>query len=130
MPVVIGQIPGAFAAEVGGVECGAPLAAPDAQTIDAAMERYAVLVFRNQPLTDQQQLAFTRHFGELERYETPGHIRKRDEHRLGPGISDFSNLTHDGALMSAEDRIWLFKLADRLWHSDSSFRPIPAKYSL
>ncbi len=88
MPVVIGQIPGAFAAEVGGVECGAPLAAPDAQAIDAAMERYAVLVFRNQPLTDQQQLAFTRHFGELERYETPGHIRKRDENRLGPGISE------------------------------------------
>ncbi len=130
MPVVIGQIPGAFAAEVSGVECGAPLAAPDAQAIDGAMERYAVLVFRNQPLTDQQQLAFTRHFGELERYETPGHIRKRDEHRLGPGLADFSNLTRDGALMSAEDRIWLFKLADRLWHSDSSFRPIPAKYSL
>ncbi len=130
MPVVIGQIPGAFAAEVSGVECGAPLDAPDAQAIDAAMERYAVLVFRNQPLTDHQQLAFTRHFGELERYETPGHIRKRDQNRLGPGISDFSNLTRDGALMSAEDRIWLFKLADRLWHSDSSFRPIPAKYSL
>jgi alpha-ketoglutarate-dependent 2,4-dichlorophenoxyacetate dioxygenase len=130
MPVVIGQIPGAFAAEVSDVECGAQLGAPDAQAIDAAMERYAVLVFRNQPLTDQQQLAFTRHFGELERYEKPGHIRKRDENRLGPGISDFSNLTRDGALMSAEDRIWLFKLADRLWHSDSSFRPIPAKYSL
>jgi alpha-ketoglutarate-dependent 2,4-dichlorophenoxyacetate dioxygenase len=130
MPVVIGQIPGAFAAEVSDVECGAQLGAPDAQPIDAAMERYAVLVFRNQPLTDQQQLAFTRHFGELERYEKPGHIRKRDENRLGPGISDFSNLTRDGALMSAEDRIWLFKLADRLWHSDSSFRPIPAKYSL
>ena len=123
MPVVIGQIPGAFAAEVSGVECAAPLAQPDTQAIDAAMERYAVLVFRDQPLTDEQQLAFTRHFGELERYETPGHIRKRDEHRLGPGIADFSNLTRDGALMSAEDRIWLFKLADRLWHSDSSFRP-------
>jgi alpha-ketoglutarate-dependent taurine dioxygenase len=57
MPVVIGQIPGAFPAEVGGVECGAPLAAPDARAIDAAMDRYAVLVFRNQPLTDEQQLA-------------------------------------------------------------------------
>jgi alpha-ketoglutarate-dependent 2,4-dichlorophenoxyacetate dioxygenase len=89
MPVVIGQIPGAFAAEVSGVECGAPLAAPDAQAIDAAMERYAVLVFRNQPLTDQQQLAFTRHFGELERYETPGHIRKREQDRLGQASRTF-----------------------------------------
>ena len=98
--------------------------------IDMAMERYAVLVFRDQPLTDEQQLAFTRLFGELERYETPGHIRKREEERLGRGIADFSNLSRNGAIMSPEDRIWLFKLADRLWHSDSSFRPVPAKYSL
>src|SRR5271157_4272757 len=130
MPVVVDQIPGAFAAEVSGVECAAPLAQPDAQAIDAAMERYAVLVFRDQPLTDEQQLAFTRQFGQLERYETPGHIRKREEERLAGGIADFSNLTRDGRVMSPEDRVWLFKLGDRLWHSDSSFRPVPAKYSL
>ena len=94
------------------------------------MARHAVLVFRDQSLTDEQQLAFTRQFGELERYETPGHIRKREQERLGGGIADFSNLTRDGALMTADDRIWLFKLGDRLWHSDSSFRPVPAGYSL
>jgi alpha-ketoglutarate-dependent 2,4-dichlorophenoxyacetate dioxygenase len=94
------------------------------------MERHAVLVIRDQPLTDEQQLAFTRQFGALERYETPGHIRKREEERLGGGIADFSNLARDGKIMSPEDRIWLFKLGDRLWHSDSSFRPVPAKYSL
>ena len=71
-----------------------------------------------------------RQFGELERYETPGHIRKREEERLAGGIADFSNLTREGKVMSPEDRIWLFKLGDRLWHSDSSFRPVPAKYSL
>jgi alpha-ketoglutarate-dependent 2,4-dichlorophenoxyacetate dioxygenase len=81
-------------------------------------------------LTDEQQIAFTRHFGELENYGTPGHTRKREAHRLGPGIADFSNLDRDGNIMSAEDRVWFFKLGDRLWHSDSSFRPIPAKYSL
>src|SRR6516225_1069238 len=59
-----------------------------------------------------------------------GHIRRREEHRLGPGIADFSNLDKDGRIMSAEDRVWFFKLGDRLWHSDSSFRPVPAKYSL
>ncbi len=52
------------------------------------------------------------------------------DHRLGPGIADFSNLDKNGRVMSAEDRVWFFKLADRLWHSDSSFRPAPAKYSL
>ena len=94
------------------------------------MARHAVLVFHDQPLTDEQQLAFTKRFGELERYETSGHIRKREQDRLGNGIADFSNLTRDGSLMTPNDRIWLFKLGDRLWHSDSSFRPITAGYSL
>jgi alpha-ketoglutarate-dependent taurine dioxygenase len=130
MPIVVTPIPGAFVGEVVGVDCAAPLTAADVGDIDAAMDRHAVLVFRDQPLTDEQQLAFTRQFGALEHYETPGHIRKREEERLVGGIADFSNLTRDGKIMSPQDRIWLFKLADRLWHSDSSFRPIPAKYSL
>jgi alpha-ketoglutarate-dependent 2,4-dichlorophenoxyacetate dioxygenase len=130
MPAVIRQIPGAFAAEASGVDLAAPLSAPDVLAIDQAMDRHAVLVFHDQPLTDEQQLVCTRHFGELERYETPGHVRKREDNRLGPGIADFSNLTRDGELLAPEDRVWLFKLADRLWHSDSSFRPVPAKYSL
>ncbi len=87
-------------------------------------------MFHDQNITDEQQLAFTRNFGDLENYSTPGHVRKREDHRLGAGIADFSNLTKDGKIMSAEDRVWFFKLGDRLWHSDSSFRPIPAKYSL
>jgi alpha-ketoglutarate-dependent 2,4-dichlorophenoxyacetate dioxygenase len=95
------------------------------------MDAYAVLVFRDQPVTDEQQIAFTRQFGELENYATGGHIRRREDTRLrASGIIDFSNLDKDGNLMSAEDRVWFFKLADRLWHSDSSFRPVPAKYSL
>jgi alpha-ketoglutarate-dependent 2,4-dichlorophenoxyacetate dioxygenase len=126
MPIVVAPVPG----EVVGVDCSAPLRDEDISGIDAAMDRHAVLVLRNQPLTDEQQLAFTRQFGELERYETPGHIRKREEERLAGGIADFSNLTRGGKIMSPEDRVWLFKLADRLWHSDSSFRPVPAKYSL
>ena len=130
MPIVVAPSRGAFAREVVGVDCSAPLTAGDISEIDAAMERHAVLVIRDQPLTDEQQLAFTRQFGALERYETPGHIRKREEERLGGGIADFSNLARDGKIMSPEDRIWLFKLGDRLWHSDSSFRPVPAKYSL
>jgi alpha-ketoglutarate-dependent 2,4-dichlorophenoxyacetate dioxygenase len=130
MPVVVASIPGAFAGEVSGIDCARQLTQADVRAVDAGMERHGVLVFHGQNLTDEQQIAFTKNFGELERYETPGHIRKREEERLGRGIADFSNLNRDGAIMSAEDRVWLFKLADRLWHSDSSYRPVPAKYSL
>jgi alpha-ketoglutarate-dependent 2,4-dichlorophenoxyacetate dioxygenase len=126
MAISIEPIQPGFGAEVAGVDCGKPLSASEAAVIEAGMDQYAVLVFRDQPLTDQQQIDFTRHFGELEGYNTPGHIRKKDESRLGPGIADFSNLDKSGEIMSDQDRVWFFKLGDRLWHSDSSFRPVPA----
>lgn len=130
MAVSICQIHPLFVGEVSGVDCREPLSAQDVAAIEAGMDQYAVLVFRDQRITDEQQLAFTRHFGELEKYGTPGHIRKASESRLAPGMADFSNLDRDGKIMSDQDRVWFFKLADRLWHSDSSFRPVPAKYSL
>jgi len=130
MSVAIRQIHPVFAGEVTGVDCAQPLSRDEVAAIDAGMDRYAVLVFRDQPLTDQQQLAFTRHFGELEGHTTAGHIRKQRDSRLGAGMADFSNLDKSGNIMSDQDRVWFFKLGDRLWHSDSSFRPVPAKYSL
>jgi alpha-ketoglutarate-dependent 2,4-dichlorophenoxyacetate dioxygenase len=130
MSVSIRSIHPVFVGEVSGVDCREPLDPSDVAAIEAGMDQYAVLVFRDQPMTDEQQLAFTLRFGELESYHLPGHIRKNSDSRLGPGMADFSNLAKDGSLMSTQDRVWFFKLADRLWHSDSSFRPIPAKYSL
>jgi alpha-ketoglutarate-dependent 2,4-dichlorophenoxyacetate dioxygenase len=126
----IRQIHPIFVGEVTGVDCARPLSPADVAAIEAGMEQLAVLVFSNQPLTDQQQIDFTRHFGELEGYNTAGHIRKQQDSRLGSGIADFSNLDKTGKIMSDTDRVWFFKLGDRLWHSDSSFRPIPAGYSL
>jgi len=130
MSVSIRPLHPVFVGEVDGVDCRKALTREEVAAIDEGMSQYAVLVFRDQDITDPQQIAFTRHFGELENYNTPGHIRSRRDQRLGPGIADFSNLDKDGSIMSAEDRVWFFKLGDRLWHSDSSFRPIPAKYSL
>src|SRR3984957_10196457 len=130
MAISIRPLHPVFAGEVSGVDCTRPLAADAIVAIEAGMDRCAVLVFRDQDLTDEQQLAFTRHFGELENYRSPGHIRRAVEQRLGAGIADFSNLDKDGNILSATERVWFFKLGDRLWHSDSSFRPVPAKYSL
>ena len=130
MTLSIRQLHPVFVGEVADIDCRVPLTREEIAAIDAAMEKYAVLVLSDQNITDAQQIAFTRHFGELEGYNTPGHVRKREDQRLGPGMADFSNLDRDGNIMSDEDRVWFFKLGDRLWHSDSSFRPVPAKYSL
>ena len=130
MPISIRPLHPAFAGEVSGLDITQPIGRADVTAIEAGMDTYAVLVFRDQDLTDEHQIAFTLNFGELENYKSPGHIRKREDHRLGPGIADFSNLDRHGEIMSTEDRVWFFKLGDRLWHSDSSFRPEPAKYSL
>ena len=78
-----------------GVDCAAPLPPADVAAIDAGMETYGVLVFRNQPLSDAQQLGFTLHFGKLEKYATPGDVRKPGERRLGAGMADLSNLMRE-----------------------------------
>src|SRR5438477_11882270 len=130
MAISVRPLPDSFAGEVSGLDITRPIDRTDVAAIEAGMNAHAVLVFRDQHLTDEQQIAFTLNFGELESYKSPGHIRKREDQRLGPGIADVSNLDKDGRIMSAEDRVWFFKLGDRLWHSDSSFRPVPAKYSI
>jgi alpha-ketoglutarate-dependent 2,4-dichlorophenoxyacetate dioxygenase len=110
MPVSIRPLHRVFAGEVSGIDCRKPLSAGEIDVVEAGMNEYAVLIFRDQNLTDEEQIAFTRHFGELENYNTPGHVRKREDQRLGPGIADFSNLDKHGNIMSDEDRVWFFKL--------------------
>jgi alpha-ketoglutarate-dependent 2,4-dichlorophenoxyacetate dioxygenase len=130
MPLTIQSLHPVFVGEVSGVDCREPLSPGDVASIEAGMDQYAVLIFRDQRVDDEQQLAFTVQFGQLENYHLAGHIRKDNESRLRPGLADFSNLDKHGNIMSDQDRVWFFKLGDRLWHSDSSFRPVPAKYSL
>jgi len=120
----------AFAGEVSGVDLRRTLSRADADAIDAGMNRYGVLVFHDQDITDAQQIAFSTTLGPLEVKSRPGTIRKRAESRLGDGMGDLSNLNKDGTIISADDRQWFFKLGDRLWHSDSSYAEVPAKYSL
>lgn len=130
MSITITPLHPVFVGEVHGADLTRPQTEAELRAIEAGMDQYAVLVFRGQPITDDQQKAFTVQLGPLENYNSGGHIRKRTDSRLGPGIADFSNLDRQGSRLAATDRVWLFKLGDRLWHSDSSFRPIPATYSL
>jgi alpha-ketoglutarate-dependent 2,4-dichlorophenoxyacetate dioxygenase len=94
--------------------------------IEAAFDRYSILVFPEQPLSDEQQLAFSRMFGPLE--VNPNYAGAKM--RLRPDVADISNLDADGRVLAREDRRNLFNLGNQLWHTDSSFKRIPAKCSL
>ncbi|HEX5091969.1 MAG TPA: TauD/TfdA family dioxygenase [Burkholderiales bacterium] len=111
-----------------GVDLRKPLGAGLAAEIEAAMDRHAVLVFPGQDLTDAQQMAFGLNFGPVEptRATVDAH-----RHRLSvPEMNDISNLDVDGTILKADDRKRMFNLGNRLWHSDSSFKATPAKYSM
>lgn len=118
-----------LAAECSGIDIGEPISPEIAAAIDDAMDRYAVLVFRRgKPLTTEQQLRFTKSLGELEGLYTK--IQPEAGARLdNPLLSDISNLAPGDKILLPEDRKRLFSIGNRLWHSDSSYKAIPAKYS-
>jgi alpha-ketoglutarate-dependent 2,4-dichlorophenoxyacetate dioxygenase len=118
-----------FVAEVSGVDLTRPLPLQDIAAIETAIAEHAVLVFRNQRITDDQQLAFSRYFGELEATRGTG-ISKPGEQRLHPAFADVSNLDKDNNVLARDNRRRLYSLGNMLWHSDSSFKPVPATYSL
>ena len=93
------------------------------------MDRHAVLVFHDQNISDDQQIAFGRNFGEIEP-AVGSNITKPEERRLRIEFADISNLNKDQKVLARDDRRRMFNLGNQLWHSDSSFRATPAKYSL
>lgn len=112
-----------FAAEVSGFDAREPLSAEIQAGILAAFEEYSVLVFHNQPLTDEQQITFSEYLGPLE-LTLPGVVG------AGSKIVRVSNMTADGALKEPGGHLALFGKANLLWHADSTFRAAPAKASI
>ncbi len=129
MTLAIRQIHPHFVGEVSGIDLTRPLAPDQVAGLEAGMDRYAVLVFHDQHLTDEQQMAFTRNFGAIENARG-GNITRPEQQRLPVGMNDVSNLDKDQKPLARDDRRRLFNLGNQLWHSDSSFRAVPAKYSL
>jgi alpha-ketoglutarate-dependent 2,4-dichlorophenoxyacetate dioxygenase len=124
----IRQLHSVFVGEVAGIDLRQPVDPDTFREIEAALDQYAVLVFRGQFLDDDQQIAFSRLFGPLE--TSIGTIRKDRRHRLRPELSDASNLDANNNIRPASDRWRMMVLANQLWHTDSSFRRVPAKLSL
>jgi alpha-ketoglutarate-dependent 2,4-dichlorophenoxyacetate dioxygenase len=117
-----------FAAEIGDIDLSVPLSPEQHAEVEAAFNRYAVLVFPDQRLTVEQHLDFARTFGPL---ETTIHATRSDAQlRLRPDIADVSNLSAGDAIWGENSRKRMFEMANRMWHTDSSFKRVPAKASL
>src|SRR5262245_37230505 len=116
-------------AEAEGIDLQESLSPEQIRELHGAMDRYAVLVFHGQPLTNEQHLAFTTALGPLE--NTMGNtLRTAADFRLPGTFADVSNLDGNNKPYGRDDRRRLFAIGNRLWHSDSSFKALPAKYSL
>ena len=129
MAVSIRPLHPAIGGEVSGCDLTKPLTREEVAALEAGMDRHAVLVFHEQRISDEQQIAFSRNFGEIEN-SAGGNITKAHEKRLRPQMNDVSNLDQEHKPLARDDRRRYFNLGNRLWHSDSSYRAIPAKYSL
>ena len=115
-------------ARVEGVDLARPLDEALFSVIAAAFDDRSVLVFGDQHLTDEQQMRFSERFGPLE--TTLASIGQ--ERRLHPNLVDLSNVDpdHDDKLMDWSDRRMIYQSGNQLWHTDSSFKPVPAMASL
>jgi len=128
MAITVYPVTEGFAAEIGDVDLSAPLGAADLAAIEEAFATYAVLVFPDQVLTQDQHLDFAKNFGPL---ETTIRVHRKDVAlRLRQELSDVSNLDHQNRLLDRDSSLRAFQLGNRLWHTDSSFKRRPARASL
>jgi len=118
-----------FVGEVSGSDLTRALSEAEVAAIEAGMDRHAVLVFHDQHITDDKQVAFSRNFGRLEP-AVNSNVTAMADRRLGIDLADVSNLDKDNQLFGRDARRRMFNLGNQLWHSDASFRAVPAKYSL
>jgi alpha-ketoglutarate-dependent 2,4-dichlorophenoxyacetate dioxygenase len=113
-----------FAAELYGVTL-ADVANDDAayRAVRAAFEAHSVLVFRDQDVTDEAQIAFSRRFGPLE-------ITPAATQGAGTHLVILSTIGPDGKVVAADSRAALRNKANQLWHADSTFKSVPALASV
>jgi alpha-ketoglutarate-dependent 2,4-dichlorophenoxyacetate dioxygenase len=128
MPITVCPVTPRFAAEIGDVDLSRPLDPVDVAAVKDAFTTYAVLVFPDQHLSDDQHLDFAKLFGPL---ETTIALFRKDAHlRVRKEFADVSNLDPENQVWGKDSRQRMFQLGNRLWHTDSSFKRLPARASL
>ena len=117
-----------FVANVSHVDLSETITCEEVGDFERAIAHYAVLVFRDQPLTDDQHADFARRFGPIDKGLTKGSKGKR---RLkNPDVIDLANVDDEGNVLAAENIRNVSLIANQFWHSDSSFKDPPAKFSI
>jgi alpha-ketoglutarate-dependent 2,4-dichlorophenoxyacetate dioxygenase len=119
-----------FACEITGVDLSQAVSDADVQAFRAAMDRYAVAFFRGQNISDEEQIAFSRRLGALEKSPNFGRGDGETVRMKHPELFDVSNLDENGNMLTEDDRRRAYRVANLMWHTDSSFQPGGAAYSL
>ena len=118
-----------FAAEASPVDLRTVHDAATLARIRAGMDAHAVLVFREQPLTDAEQLAFAQRLDGALHTKTGANALRVN--RLGhDALTEISNVDESGALLAGDDRRRVYSLGNRLWHTDASFQDPAGRYSM
>lgn len=128
MAITVKRLHPLFFAEVQGVDLTKPVSPAQFREIDSAFNEHAILLFRDQPITDEQQVAFSALFGPV--FTATKYHWKNDKPRLRGEMSDISNIGPDGRLLSADDERRMHARANQLWHTDNTFKHVPARCSL
>ena len=128
MAITVCPVTANFAAEIGDVDLSRPLDSADVASIKQAFWDYAVLIFPGQELSEEQHLDFARHFGPLE--TSIAALNPDAKLRLSDKLADVSNLNSQNEIWGERSRVRMLQLANRLWHTDSSFKYLPARASL
>ena len=130
MSITVTPVTPDFVAEISGLDLAQPLQPADRDAIEAAINKYAVVVFHGQKLSDDQQIVFSRQLGPI--HSSAQRARHTGiKHRLSSDeIADISNLDGDSNVLAPDSKRRLDWLANRLWHTDASFRAVPGALSL
>ena len=125
MAILVNRLTDNFAAEIRCVDLSREIQSDDFADIKTAFEQHSILVFPDQPLTDQQQIIFSERFGELEKT-----INSKKQSGAGKPVTVLTNVAKGGEVIAPEDRRMVLNTGNQMWHTDSSFKPIPAMMSL
>lgn len=118
-----------FAAEVRGADLRRDTSRETLDALRAGMDAHGVLVFRDQPLGDAEQLAFAQRFDGTLHAKTGAAVLGKN--RFGnEALTDISNVDEEGHILAQDDRRRMYALGNRLWHTDASFQDPPGRYSM